>query len=339
MLTVGAGQVRDHLNVLTRDIGVRGAGFRGERQAADYIASVFESCGAKVTVESFPVRERAVTSETLDLLIRGAWHRHPCSLLSHAPGTAGRRPAGRRSRLIDAATGYQRDDLSALSGKAVIHLGTHIESPDDYRRLMAGVPRSSCSSTRAIRQTRSRPTAFPAYVHRFGAVPTVSMVYQDAWNGYAAGASAARLCAAGGMRDSTSQNVVAELAGSDQSAGVVYVGAHHDTQAGSVGADDNGSGVAAVLPSLPRSGECPARRTIRLVSFGAEEQLSVGSATYVRRHRDELAAHGRVMLNFDAFGSLLGWNYLVCNGPEAMGHFFVRHLAAADLDGARRTRR
>ena len=172
---------------------------------------------------------------------------------------------------------------------------------------------------------------FPAYVHRFGAVPTVSMAYQDAWNGYAAAASAARLCVAGGMRDSTSQNVVAELAGTDPSAGVVYVGAHHDTQAGSVGADDNGSGVAAVLSLAAALAGLPRRRTIRLISFGAEEQLSVGSAAYVRRHRDELAADGRVMLNFDAFGSLLGWNYLVCNGPEAIGHFFVRHLAAADL--------
>jgi len=331
MLSVTADQVWDHLNVLTRDIGVRLAGSRGERQAADYIASVFESCGAAVTVESFPVRERAVTSETVDLLIGSAWHRRPCSLLSNAPGTAGR-VIEAPIAMIDAATGYQRDDLSALAGKAVIHLGTHIESPDHYRRLMAARPAFLMFvDTRYPADAVTADGMFPAYVHRFGAVPTVSMAYQDAWNGYAAAASAARLCVAGGMRDSTSQNVVAELAGTDPSAGVVYVGAHHDTQAGSVGADDNGSGVAAVLSLAAALAGLPRRRTIRLISFGAEEQLSVGSAAYVRRHRDELAADGRVMLNFDAFGSLLGWNYLVCNGPEAIAHFFVRHLAAADL--------
>ena len=69
-------------------------------------------------------------------------------------------------------------------------------------------------------------------------------------------------------------------------------------------------------------------RTVRLVSFGAEEQLSVGSASFVRRHRDDLAAHGRFMFNFDSFGSHLGWTYLVCNGPEQATALFVDALAA-----------
>jgi Zn-dependent M28 family amino/carboxypeptidase len=37
------------------------------------------------------------------------------------------------------------------------------------------------------------------------------------------------------------------------------------------------------------------------------------------------------MFNFDAFGSLLGWNVLVRNGPAALGQVLVRHFAAADL--------
>ena len=71
MISITADQVRRHLHVLTRDIGVRLAGSRGEQQAADYVASELERCGAAVTVESFPVRERAVTSEALDLLVGG----------------------------------------------------------------------------------------------------------------------------------------------------------------------------------------------------------------------------------------------------------------------------
>ena len=49
------------------------------------------------------------------------------------------------------------------------------------------------------------------------------------------------------------------------------------------------------------------RRTVRLVSFGAEEQLSVGSAAYVRVHRDEVSRRGRLMYNLDSYGSHLGW--------------------------------
>jgi Zn-dependent M28 family amino/carboxypeptidase len=157
-------------------------------------------------------------------------------------------------------------------------------------------------------------------------VPTVSVAYQDAWSWMVDGAAAARLRVDGGMRDSVSQNVVGELAGSDPEAGVIYVGAHHDTQADSVGADDNGTGVAAILALAPALARVPLRRTIRLVSFGAEEQLSVGSAAFVRRHREELAAHGRLMFNFDSFGSHLGWTYLVCNGPADASPLFVRAL-------------
>jgi Zn-dependent M28 family amino/carboxypeptidase len=117
---------------------------------------------------------------------------------------------------------------------------------------------------------------------------------------------------------------VAELPGSDPEPGILYAGAHHDTQAGSAGADDNASGVAALLELARVLAPRPRRRTIRLVSFGAEEQLSVGSAEYVRTHRRELRARGEFMLNFDSFGSHLGWTRLSCSGPASMKD----HLAA-----------
>ena len=229
----------------------------GERQAADYIASVFESCGAAVTVESFPVRERAVTSETLDLLIGSAWHRHPCSLLSNAPGTAGR-VIEAPIALIDAATGYQRDDLSALAGKAVIHLGTHIESPDHYRRLMPARPAFLMFvDTRYPADAVTADGIFPAYVHRFGAVPTVSMVYQDAWNGYAAAASAARLCVAGGMATARHRT------SSPSSRGPIHrpassTSARITTRRPAPSAPTTtGQGSRRSCHSLPRSRDCP----------------------------------------------------------------------------------
>ncbi len=290
MRDVTSQEITRHLTVLTREIGVRLAGSAGERQAAEYVAAQLRRHGAGVAVETFPVRERAVSNEYVDVGTAGAWERFPCSLLSNAPGTGGQVIEARLA-LIDAATGYQRADLSYLTGAAVLHLGSHIEQPEHYRRLMAARP--ACLLFVDVRYPGSIVTAdgmFPAYVHQFGAVPTVSVAYQDAWAWQAGGATAVRLCVTGGMRDSTSQNVVGELPGSDPSAGVLYVGAHHDTQADSVGADDNGTGVAAVIAAAGLLAGIPRRRTVRLVSFGAEEQLSVGSAVYVRRHRHELEA-------------------------------------------------
>ena len=77
--------------------------------------------------------------------------------------------------------------------------------------------------------------------------------------------------------------------------------------------------------------KAPFRRTIRLISFGAEEQLSVGSANYVRRHRADLAEHVRFMLNFDSIGSHLGWFELVANGPPEMGEVLLKLYEAKGL--------
>lgn len=325
---IDPGGIRRHLEVLTGEVGVRVAGSTAERRAAAYIAAELERRGATVSIEEFPVRERVVAAQRLEVSAGGAWRRFPCSLLSNAPGTDGR-VVEAPIAVIDAATGYQREDLSFLRGKAVLHLGTHIESADHYRRLMEAAPAFLLFvDVRYPADVATADGMFPAYVHHFGAVPTVSVAYQHAWSWIADGAEAARLRVQGGMRESTSQNVIGELPGGDASAGVIYVGAHHDTQADSVGADDNGSGVAAILALADRLAGARRRRTIRLVSFGAEEQLSVGSAMYVRRHRDDLAAHARFMFNFDTLGSHLGWTTLVCNGPEEVAPVFVDALKA-----------
>ena len=61
------------------------------------------------------------------------------------------------------------------------------------------------------------------------------------------------------------------------------------------------------------------RRTFRFCCFGAEEQLSQGSAAYIRRHKDEISKNGVFMCNFDSCGSLLGWTSLTINAtPAAM---------------------
>jgi Zn-dependent M28 family amino/carboxypeptidase len=133
------------------------------------------------------------------------------------------------------------------------------------------------------------------------------------------------------MVPATSQNIVIDLAGTDRADEVLYVGAHHDTQAASPGADDNASGVIGVLELARLLHDRPRRRTIRLISFGAEEQLSVGSSTYVRTHRRDVSAHGRLMYNLDAYGSALGWLQLHLNAYPDFEASFRPHFRAANL--------
>ena len=320
------------LKSLSVDVGVRLAGSEGEKLAAEFIRGELAASGATVTIEDFPVMERRVELERLEVRIGNSWQTFGCSLFSGTPGTDGRTLEA-PIVFFASPTDYNCRDLSHLHGKAVVHLGCHIESRDHYRRLVEARPAFLLMVD--IRYPGTEPLAdgmFPSYTKDLGAVPTVNVAYMDAWNWKTGGAETARLSVKGGMHESFSQNVIAELPGRDKNAGIIVVGGHHDTQADSPGADDNGTGTVAVI-ELTRlfASKAPFRRTIRLISFGAEEQLSVGSANYVRRHRADLAEHVRFMLNFDSIGSHLGWFELVANGPPEMGEVLRKLYEAKGL--------
>ncbi len=320
-MSVSEKYLNDHLRVLAQDIGVRLSGSPSERQAADYIADQFSRYGGSVCVEEFPMKQRTVASEALEILLDGQWVSFPCSLFSSTPGTDG---ATVEAPLVffEAPAEIESRDLGELTGRAVVHLGCHIESRDAYRRLIEAKPAFLLMVD--IRYPGAVPLAdgmFPAYTRDIGAVPTINVAYLDAWRWKTQGASSARVRVQGGMQESTSQNVIADLPGDGSTDEIVYMGAHHDTQTDSVGADDNATGVAGVLECARVLGQRDRKRAIRIISFGCEEQLSVGSATYVRAHRDELRTNGRFMFNLDSYGSHLGWNVLISNGPAELGGF------------------
>jgi hypothetical protein len=85
------------------------------------------------------------------------------------------------------------------------------------------------------------------------------------------------------------QNVEAEIAGSQPE--IVVIGAHYDSVPGSPGANDNGSGVAALLALARRfAGKSPAR-TLRFVAFANEEPgyfqtEEMGSWVYAHRCKE-----------------------------------------------------
>ncbi len=85
-------------------------------------------------------------------------------------------------------------------------------------------------------------------------------------------------------------NVEAELSGSSASEEVIVVGAHYDSVVGTVGANDNASGVAAMLELARLFAGSRLARTIRFVGFANEEPpffltADMGSRRYARRCR------------------------------------------------------
>jgi hypothetical protein len=83
-------------------------------------------------------------------------------------------------------------------------------------------------------------------------------------------------------------NLVAERRGSEHARGTVLVGAHYDSAAGSPGANDNATGVAALLALAEAFAQRTPALTLRLVAFVNEEPPyfrtpSMGSAVHAAR--------------------------------------------------------
>jgi Zn-dependent M28 family amino/carboxypeptidase len=109
------------------------------------------------------------------------------------------------------------------------------------------------------------------------------------------------------VRNAAVENLAVEVPGTDKPGEIIVVGAHYDTAENTPGANDNASGVAALLALARSAARAPARRrTLRLVAFCTEEPpftrtRAMGSWVYARacRHRgDDIVA----MLSLETLG-------------------------------------
>ena len=104
----------------------------------------------------------------------------------------------------------------------------------------------------------------------------------------------------------TAVNLEIEITGSIQPEEIVVIGAHYDTVSGCPGANDNGSGVAALLELARLLADARPLRTVRLVAFANEEppfffSKNMGSRHYAaltRKRQEKIVA----MLSLETVG-------------------------------------
>jgi Iap family predicted aminopeptidase len=106
------------------------------------------------------------------------------------------------------------------------------------------------------------------------------------------------------LHGSACHNIEAEIRGA--SPRILLVGAHYDSVFGSPGANDNGSGVAAMLALARRFAQTSARHTLRFVAFVNEEPPhflteQMGSFVYAGRCRAR-ADQISVMISLETIG-------------------------------------
>jgi hypothetical protein len=102
------------------------------------------------------------------------------------------------------------------------------------------------------------------------------------------------------------ENIEAEIRGTDRPEDILIIGAHYDSVKGSPGANDNGTGVAALLALARQFALSPASRTIRFVAFANEEPpffqtQNMGSLVYARRSRQR-NEHIVLMISLETIG-------------------------------------
>lgn len=105
----------------------------------------------------------------------------------------------------------------------------------------------------------------------------------------------------------TYYNIIAEVKGSAASAGgILVIGAHYDTVAGTPGADDNASGVAGLLELARLTAHSPLSRTVRFVAFTLEEPPTfmtsrMGSYVYAKSLKEK-NVHVYGMISLEMLG-------------------------------------
>lgn len=90
----------------------------------------------------------------------------------------------------------------------------------------------------------------------------------------------------------TFSNLIAEVPGQRHPDEIIVVGAHYDSVVGVPGANDNGSGVAAVLALARHFAQQPSDRTLRFIAFANEEPPffwteNMGSLVYAKRAKEQ----------------------------------------------------
>ncbi len=327
------GRMMKHWRVLCEEIGERRAGSKNEKRTADYLQKQFLELGlSSVAAEEFP----CITVEKSEVLLKvktpKGFRKIPGRALVGAPSTFGTKEISTEMVWVEMPEQASRLFQKNLRGKIVVLFGPLPNDVGLHRKLVSLAPAAVIHvDDRLPFDWQKDDGVYPEWTRRYGMPPMISIPYRVAWDLKKLGCNEAKIRVRVQQREGISQNVVAEIPGSNPKLPLIQVSAHHDTQCNTVGADDNASGVIGLLELAALLKNSRPLRTIRFISFGTEEQLSVGAAHYVKTHRKDLSRICAV-LNLDGISSVLGHNYLFRGGQPEFGSTLVRLLAENGLD-------
>jgi len=281
------------VTALAKEIGSRAAGSEGDRKAIDHVAEQFRRLGYGVERQAFPFRFFQETqAPQLAVVAPAAQRLSPVTMLysSSTPET------GIEAEVVAAGLGRPED----FGGRPVEGKIALIERGEIF--FSAKVANAAAAGAAAVVLYNNQPG--PPTVGTLqgpGRVPAVIVSQEE-------GRALLRLLEGGAVRlrlvvrtiseTRTSFNVIGIKRGGRQPNEIVVVGGHRDSVPVSPGANDNGSGTAAVLEAARILASIRTVRTIHFVAFGAEELGLVGSTFYAQNPMGTIVG----MVNMDMVG-------------------------------------
>ena len=292
----------DIVEGMTTEIGPRLAGTEAEARARAWSVTKLKALGFKnVRIEPYQMPVWVRGEETAQILSP-----FPQTLKLTALGNSGATPAGGLTAQVVVFKTYGEmvaAPAGSLAGK-IVYVGNAMEPTQDGSSYgafgparfvgpaMAASKGAAAIVIRSIGTDHHRfphtgTTNFPAGVTPIPAaalsVPDAEQLERIAARGKPVMMKLVLTPRQTGTHESG--NVIAEVPGTDPSAGIVLVGGHLDSWDLGTGAIDDASGVAITAVAAKRIMDAGRpRRTIRVVWFGAEEVGGFGGREYARAH-------------------------------------------------------
>jgi len=278
-----------HVVALAQDIGSRTAASDAEEAAADYIADQLTSYGFRVALEPFEVEYYVEQTSRLEALSPEAILLEPRALRLSASGDV-------TGDLVAAGIGRPEDfPAEGVGGQvALLQRGELTFSDKAANATAAGAA--------AVIVYNNQEGSFRGDLGEESAIPAVGISQEEGQRLLALlaqGPVTVHLSVQAGRQQGTSHNVIARPPDGHC---LRLVGAHYDSVEAGPGANDNASGVAALLETARTLAIGGGREGVCLVAFGAEEVGLVGSQRFVATLSGDERQALQGMINLDMVG-------------------------------------
>lgn len=318
-------RINQHWRVLCEEIGNRYAGTEGEQAAADYVEVQFRRFGL-ANVRQFRFAFPGWSYSRCRLRVGRSKKTRRIPTANPMEYTVGTKRGGVRGP-IEYVQGGSRLDLGRdLRGRVGLLIGSlSLGDPGTKQQIIdSGMAALITVDARVPFDWQIPIGSAPQWTTGY-CVPTVCVPYMEAIRIVRDLPMSAQLDVATRAFPAESQVVIGEVVGRRRPDQVIIVSGHHDCVRGNVGADDNASGVVAVLEMARLFARRRPRRTLRFVSYGVEERLSVGAYMYMRSLSAREAAGVVFVCNFDSVASHVGEDVVGVTGPSALERLALRH--------------